>query len=531
MAIPTSHTDNNEGGNKSLSAELVGVWRRALTVASLALGGLLLLYWETAYSLVLSWSRSETYSHGFLIVPLCLYLAWGRRATALETLPKPDGRGVPVLWMLAILWLLGHLASVELVEQVTFITMVPVLVWTLLGSKVFRSMAVPLGFLSFAVPFGDSLVPPLQDFTTAFTVRALELTGIPVYWEGRFLEVPTGRWEVSESCSGMRYIIASVVFGFVYADMTYRHWGRRLGFVLMAALAPILANGVRAYLIVVIAYLSSNRLAVGVDHFIYGWFFFGILIIVMVLTGLLWRESPAKEQKEQSTSKWVARPIRSAGAYYSVPRAVAVFSLSLLALAAGPVGTAVLADHTPRSMPISRELLRSAVGPSWAAVESYDGGWKPKFNGVAAEIQETFTDGIRPVHMYLGCYAQQRNSAEMVSSQNLLFDRRKWHWVGEKTYRMTVDGQAIKVNAVLLRGTSASRVVMSWYWIDGTFTGNPVSAKLMQVKTRLVSQTSQGVAVAMAADYYASPDEATDAIERFMRSFSLSSMLKALSQV
>ncbi len=529
MAISTtsSHSDTNEDGNRSLAAQPVDVWRCALKVAGLALAGLLFLYWETAHSLVLSWARSETYSHGFLIVPLCLYLAWGRRAAVLETLPKPDGRGVPVLWMLTIFWLLGHLASVELVEQVTFVAMIPVLVWTLLGSTVFRSLAVPLGFLAFAVPFGDSLVPPLQDFTTVFTVKALELTGIPVYWEGRFLVVPTGRWEVSESCSGMRYIIASVVFGFVYADMTYRHWGRRLGFVLMSALAPILANGVRAYLIVVIAYLSSNRLAVGVDHFIYGWFFFGILIVVMVLTGLLWREPTSS--KEQGKKIWVKPPVRSAFARYSLTHAVTVLSLSVVALATGPFGKAVLADQAPGSISISRELLRSTVGPSWFAVAPYEGEWKPKFNGVAAEVQETFSDGIRPVHMYLGYYAQQSNSAEMVSSQKLLFDRRKWHWVGEKTYRMMVDGQPIKVKAVLLRGTSASRVVMSWYCVDGTFTGNPVSAKLMQVKTRLVSQTSHGIAIAMAADFYRSPDEATDAIERLVKASSLSSLLKSLS--
>jgi len=38
---------------------------------------------------------------------------------------------------------------------------------------------------------------------------------------------------------------------------------------------PIIANWLRAYMIVMIGHLSGNKLAVGVDHLIYGWLFFG----------------------------------------------------------------------------------------------------------------------------------------------------------------------------------------------------------------------------------------------------------------
>jgi EpsI family protein len=228
----------------------------------------------------------------------------------------------------------------------------------------------------------------------------------------------------------------------------------------------------------------------------------------------------------------IRRSFRRTAAVYSFPNAATVLGVSLVMLAIGPSGANFLADEPPRSqsLKLNRDLLRSALGHSWVTAEPQADEWKPRFNGVAEEIQETFTDGIRPVHVYLGYYTRQRNSAEMVSSQNLLFDRRRWHWVGEKAHLMTVDGQAVKVKAVLLRGKTTSRVVMSWYWVDGSYTGNPVSAKLMQVKTRLLSHSSQGVAIALAADFHGSPDEATDAIERFIRSSSLSSMLKALAQ-
>ena len=39
---------------------------------------------------------------------------------------------------------------------------------------------------------------------------------------------------------------------------------------------PVLANWVRAYIIVMLGHLSGNTIATGVDHLVYGWVFFGM---------------------------------------------------------------------------------------------------------------------------------------------------------------------------------------------------------------------------------------------------------------
>lgn len=38
-------------------------------------------------------------------------------------------------------------------------------------------------------------------------------------------------------------------------------------------------------------HLSGNKLAVGVDHLIYGWLFFGIVIMIMFWIGVRWRRT------------------------------------------------------------------------------------------------------------------------------------------------------------------------------------------------------------------------------------------------
>jgi hypothetical protein len=55
-------------------------------------------------------------------------------------------------------------------------------------------------------------------------------------------------------------------------------------------IVPVIANGLRAYMIVMIGHLSSMQLATGVDHIIYGWLFFGLVMFLMFWIGSYWRE-------------------------------------------------------------------------------------------------------------------------------------------------------------------------------------------------------------------------------------------------
>ena len=103
------------------------------------------------------------------------------------------------------------------------------------------------------------------------TLEALKLTGIPVYREGLWFSLPTGDWSVVKACSGVRYLIASVTLGVMYAYITYHTLWKRLLFILMSLVIPILANGIRAYIIVMIGHLSNLEYATGVDHMVYVW--------------------------------------------------------------------------------------------------------------------------------------------------------------------------------------------------------------------------------------------------------------------
>ncbi len=275
--------------------------QQALAILLLALAAVVLLYHATFWSMLELWSRSQTFAHGFLIVPISCWLAWRQRARLAALAPQPSRQGLLLLGALGLAWLLADAANVPVVEQYAATAMLPACVLAILGWPAVRLLAFPLAYLFLAVPFGEVFLDPLIDFTAAFTVTALQWTGIPVFRDGNNFSLPTGNWSVVEACSGLRYLIAALALGALFAHVNFRSTRRRLAVMAAALIVPILANGVRAYLIVMLGHLSNMRLAVGVDHLIYGWLFFGLVVLLLFWLSARWRELPLAR-----TTAWLA---------------------------------------------------------------------------------------------------------------------------------------------------------------------------------------------------------------------------------
>src|SRR5206468_6688395 len=111
-----------------------------------------------------------------------------------------------------------------------------------------------------------------------------------VFREGNYFTIPSGSWSVVEACSGVRYLIASFMVGTLYAYLSYRSTARRAAFIAASLVVPIVANWLRAYMIVMLGHLTNNRLAVGADHLVYGWIFFGIVMALLFWIGSRWRQ-------------------------------------------------------------------------------------------------------------------------------------------------------------------------------------------------------------------------------------------------
>jgi len=480
-----------------------------LTVAALVL--IVALFHDTALSMVSIWWRSDTFAHGFVILPISAYLIWGKRRELAALTPKPMYLGLVPMLGLGLLWLLASLVDVQVIQQYSMVAMFPVVVLTLLGWRVMRTVLFPLLFLLLAVPVGEALIYPMMELTAHFTILALKLSGIPVYAEGTFITIPSGQWSVVEGCSGVRYLIASVTLGCLYAYLMYRSPMRRAIFVALSIVAPIVGNWLRAYLIVLIGHLSDMRLATGVDHIIYGWVFFGIIIGLLFFAGSFWREDV------------VVRPaVRDVAVGHDVAgvRIAPAFLLVLVAIAVGPAldyalnrDTGVLANSVSLSAPRATAV--------WQARSDADWDWRPRYIGADAELRTIFekpeSDGA-VVGLFIEYYRHQRQGAELVNSQNVMVIQKHavWRNVGERTVTTSLGARQVKVRETQLHSRQTSLLVWDWFWVDGRYTSNPYIAKLLEAKARLLGSSRSAAAIVIATPYEIQPEPAAERLQKFV---------------
>lgn len=315
-------------------------WRLG-TLPALAAGlaALGLLFHAEAVAAVGVWIASTAYGHCFFVIPIAAWLAWDRRervaATPIRTAPVVALAALPA----AALWLLAERLGIMEARQLLALACVELLFVAVLGWQMARALAAPLLYLAFLVPAGAFIVPALQGFTAGFIDVGLVLLGIPHFSSAYTIEIPEGVFYVAEACAGLRFLIAAVAFGVLYACMMYRGTGRRLAFVAVSVVIPIVANGLRGLGIVALGHYLGSAEAAATDHVLYGWMFFSIVILLLVLAGLPFRDGPALMMSRLPVARMRAGGGRAllAAALVATTAAVGPATASLLDRRAGPL--------------------------------------------------------------------------------------------------------------------------------------------------------------------------------------------------
>ena len=137
---------DSSAGNHTVS------WTFPATLTLLAIIATIAIYRETAWSMVAIWLDSNTFAHGFVILPISAFLVWRKRHELAMLQPVPVSYGPVVLIIPGLIWLLGYLGDVQVVQQFCFVAAIMLLVWVLLGQDVVKLLAFPLAYLLFFPP-------------------------------------------------------------------------------------------------------------------------------------------------------------------------------------------------------------------------------------------------------------------------------------------------------------------------------------------------------------------------------------------
>ncbi len=493
-------------------------WRAALLPLLLFLALILTLYRDTAIAMVTIWYRSETFTHGFVVLPITLWLIWRRRAALAALCPRPNSYFIVVLAGLALMWLLGDLVAVNSVTQLALVAMMVASVPAVLGLSVASTIAFPLAFMFFAVPIGEFIMPQLMDWTADFTILALRMSGVPVFREGLNFVIPSGSWSVVEACSGVRYLIASLTVGTLYAYLNYQSTRRRLLFVLVSILVPIVANWLRAYMIVMLGHLSGNTIAVGVDHLIYGWVFFGVVIMLMFMIGARWSEpEPVSTLPVQTPFLTDKKRTSPAGFWFAALIFSAIVSLPMLAKHVLEPATGEIAPQL---------VLADAELQPWVRGDAQKIGFKPDFVNPSAELNQVYVDGEKAVGVYIGYYRNQNYERKLVTSTNVLVSSNDPAWGQVGRGAVSVDfGDAVRsARFVELRRKRAASAeaperLLVWqiYWINGRLTSNDYLAKVYGAAYQLLGRGDDSAVLVFYTPIHGN-DQARETLATFLSS-------------
>ena len=488
-----------------------GAWRLSAAfgwpaaAAAIVLAGLAFLYVfrHDAAAAVRVWMGSTAYNHCFLILPLIGYLLWERRAVFRVVSPRP------VLWPLAALpllsagWLLCAVIDLNEGRQLLVTAMFVVTILSVLGPQATRALLAPVLFLFFLVPTGEFLVPWLQRVTADIAVYGLQLFHIPVYSDGTMIEIPEGRFEIAEACAGLRFLIASIVFGCFFAVLMYRSYWRRLLFIALSLSVPIGANGLRALGIIALAHLEGSATAVEADHVLYGWLFFSLVILLLTAIGMTFADT------RRAAPAPPAVPVTRSPPLWRLAVAPA---LAVALAAAGPVYAARLeARAAAASLP---PLHADQIAPPWQATAAVGIGWRPVVVAAGRELLHAFAEpGAPAVVEFMALYPPRVIGNPLTNSDNRIADEKTWQLVRQDRAAVSIAGRQETVNVAHIMSGPRRRLVWSFYVVDGKITAGRRTAKFLQARAVLLDQARRVAFVAASAD-----DSGLDA-ERQLRQF------------
>ncbi|MEZ5556090.1 exosortase A [Haliea sp.] len=492
----------------------LGRWRQTYSgviLPALYFLAVLSVFHETVMSMVKVWVEGETFAHGFLVLPISLWLIGRQRAALVGQNVNPSPWVIVLTFLGALLWLAGWLVDVNLVQQLALVWIAVTGIWALIGTELAKRIAFPLCFLFLAVPMGEGLIPPLMELTADSTEYLVRLSGIPVYREGMYLTLPTGHWSVVEACSGVRYLIASFTLGLLYAYLSYRSLRTQIIFIVFAILLPVVANSLRAYGIVMIGHLSGMELATGVDHLIYGWVFFGVVMLLLFWVGSFWQEAEPQFLVSESDAgnTFVDRTTS-----FSQPK---VLLLLLLVLIAAPGFSGVFASNQLES---AQALQPAKPAPGWIITKDPQWEWLPNQNG-ADRVTHEYYLGESIVMVGLYQYLNQVPGAELVSSgEAWRIDRSLWRLVKEQTRQVNVGVEDIYVDEAELAKSSEQLRLLVWsfYRVGSEYTANPYRVKVLEAKQVLFEGRRVGSRLFLATPLVKDKDESRRVLENFMHS-------------
>ena len=485
----------------------------------LAIGLVFFAWWDSVQHMASIVWRVDTFSHGLMVPLITLALIWSRRARFQHLAVSVDWSGLLLVIAATATWYLGEIAEIRLLGHFALILAVQGMVITFLGRAIYLQTLFPMLFLFLAIPMGDGLVPVMQTLTAESVIMMLSLLGVPYEAEGVLLTLASGTYEVARACAGIKFFFTSVVIGVLLAHLAYRTWKGRLAIMLVAALLPILANALRVLGILLIAEVTDQSFAKGVDHIVYGWGFLSFILLLLI--AVAYKFSDVSVDKDVSADQENGKG-KLAGAATQAP---VLIQFILVGLAVGLPFAAY--DLAPQGLGppgyIAPVVVPPCEGCGYRLLSSGKGPESAIWRGADSEFHFKYRFAADTLKISGGLYCPQRPGSRLVQIGNMPAGRGWGELQGLPREKIT-SGDWLLEKRIYRRGMQR-RAVYIGYIVNTERLVSERSVKFETILERLWRGMSVGAVFAISIPHGKNHAEPDKRVEKFLSTFPLDSFL------
>lgn len=443
----------------------------------------LVFFWQGVVTAVDIWWGNEIFNHCFFVLPTTAYLIYLKQDSLLSNNIKSTLLPLFAIVPLCVLYVVGRVGDIQLFMHIATFTLLPVLIWALVGHNAAKSILFPLAFLLYAIPVGEQLIPFLQEITADGSVALLKMVGVPLYRNGLYIEIPAGRFLVAEACSGVSFFIVSIVIGSLFSYLSFVSPTKKVVFVTISVFLPVVANIIRVFGIIYIAHKTDMEYAAGADHLIYGWFFFAFVIMCLLGIGELLRDKGVEtEQHGEMQRGNIQLNVKKVALVYFVLIAFGAWSWSY---------SLYKTENTTRAFN-TKDIA------NLKACDDEPLYWQPKIENADRQVRQQYILNSQCQAVLVQAEFYQFES-ELVSGLNLLYVEKEWSLVRSDNEVLVINDAAQTVPVLYLTSPIEQKIkVVRWYEVNGQVLTSSIKAKLYVTYLKMTRQYVGGQLLMMA---------------------------------
>ncbi|MDN3517208.1 EpsI family protein [Aquisalimonas lutea] len=388
----------------------------AVAIAALAL--VTLVFWEPVSALRNRWLLfDQAYSHGFFVFGLSLFLLYRVFRDRRFGL-NPSVLGVLLAALTSLSITLANVVNVQILQQLGVVFLWWAVIVALLGWRAGWHLALPIGFIYYAIPVWNVLTEPLVYAAVEVNQFLLGFRGIHFRVDGAFIHLlDVGIFEVGDACSGLRYLVIALTLATLFSALNFTRVREWLILHATAIAMGLLVNWVRIFVIILVGYETEMQSGLVDNHELFGWILFVVVLVpFFFIANRLMHRSPVQSP--------ISDPTANARRSSNPLGRSAIVSALLVFVVAGPM-TYLGVSAQPASGDTRINPPESIGG--WKLHDNVPrSAWRPQMHGADRTVTATYTNDGNHLDLGIWYYATQTQGSELVQYNNRLYDSGEW---------------------------------------------------------------------------------------------------------